>query len=584
MRYVGKDKETIFIRCSHCKKIQSLDKQTFYSERKRECPNCHEKFSFVWWCPIQFRRLRSVLPLLVMTVLSFIIIFVILFPFFQKYYLFNKSVTALNPVLSSILIPLICSVISIFPSIVKSSQGKELYEHGKRWKVVNFVGVAVEGVAVIFLINIIMQAQYSSLHIENPDTGEVQQYYGNAIGDCASGYGRLFDSQGELVYCGNFKDGLYDGYGEKFELVQSIHSTDNTESYRCIYRGDFKDGLPDGAGKEYRYDAEYTFEKPETESPYLYYDGQFSEGEYCGDGTQYNIDSKYSGVFSEGKYNGYGKEWELDSSDKKIYLFTSTFVDGRLHGSGKKYWPNGKIMFEGTYENGSATSGTFYNQDGGIRYEGKWSGKQYQGEGKLYWSDGQLRYDGQWLEDQRSGYGTSYREDGTKEYEGYWEKDQYSGYGTKFFEDGETVSYEGRFSKGIYTGQGTEYYRKNVMRYSGEWDEGNFNGYGVWYWESGRKFYEGDFENGTQTGEGTFYYESGEPSYSGEVKDGSREGEGTSYYQGTQKCIEYIGGWIENQKSGWGAEYDENHKLLREGWFENGEFVVAGSIPEENWE
>ena len=39
---------------------------------------------------------------------------------------------------------------------------------------------------LVFIINSIIQEQYHSLQIENPDTGEIQQYYGSAIGDIVS--------------------------------------------------------------------------------------------------------------------------------------------------------------------------------------------------------------------------------------------------------------------------------------------------------------------------------------------------------------------------------------------------------------
>lgn len=575
MRYIGKDLETIYIRCHYCKKIQPISKEIFYATKEKECPGCHEQFSFVWWCPFRIKKLHCVLPLLVMMSLSLLIFAVISFPFFQRYYRFNKAVTALNPVLSSILIPLLCSVISIFPSILKSDNSieKNISTHGRTWKVVNWGGVIVVGIALIFLINTIMQTQYSSLQIESPDSNEVLQYYGNTTGLSASGTGRLFDSQGQLVYWGNFKNSKYDGYGEKFELIHNVHSNSDMETSQCVYRGEFKNGLPDGEGKEYRYDAQYTFEKPDMESPYLHYEGKFSEGMYCGYGTLYEIDSKYSGVFSEGKYNGYGEEWYLNSSDKKVYLFNATYLDGKLHGSGKQYWPNGQLMFNGTYEVGDASSGTLYSENGSIIYTGDWSNGKYSGKGILYWDNGNEHYNGDWEEGMRSGSGISYRENGTKEYEGGWNEDLFSNYGTLYWEDGETIYYIGRFSEGHFNWQGTEYYHDGTPRLSGEWSNGLLNGQGTWYWENGKKFYEGDYVNGEITGKGQYYSEKGELSYSGELLNGKREGRGTAYYSGTGNREWYTGEWHEDQRFGQGIEYDENHNIICDGFFENDQFI-----------
>ena len=50
-----------------------------------------------------------------------------------------------------------------------------------------------EAALLIFLINVILTLNYSTLSINDPDTNEPQQYFGATVNECASGEGRLFD-------------------------------------------------------------------------------------------------------------------------------------------------------------------------------------------------------------------------------------------------------------------------------------------------------------------------------------------------------------------------------------------------------
>lgn len=544
MRYVGLDDSHVYIKCNHCKKIHAYNKEEYEETSDKKCAECGAKFRFVWFYSQGLSRIRSYIPFLVMTVLTFLIIFIIYIPFFKKYYYFNKAVTALNPIVASILIPIFCSLITIVPTVYFGNPNKRLIDN-IRGNVLQILGIVIEFVALIFILNIIIGIQYCALKITNPDTGEIQQYYGYAIDKSASGNGRLFDSQGNLIYIGEFKNNMYDGYGKNYQKIDNFHNTDVTKTYQCIYEGDFKEGLPDGQGREYRYDAEYDFEKENDISPYLYYDGEFKAGKYCGFGTLYGVKEKYNGFFFDGIYNGYGSKWIKDSDSELTYKLEGIF------GAGKKYRADGSIYFDGEYKNSNAVSGTIYYMDGNPKYEGGFNGNNYDGEGKLYWENGEVRYDGSWSNDKREGQGISYREDGTVEYEEYWKEDQYSGYGKLYYKDGKTVQYEGRYLKGYANGNGTSYSRGGLIEYEGHWQSGKWNGKGKWNWENGNLYYDGDFV------------------------DGKPHGTGTSYWD--DRTIQYDGQWSEGEYSGEETQYDIEGKVLHKGNFVNGEFVVDDS-------
>ncbi len=600
-----KDDKKVYLKCSQCKKVQIYEKDVFKKERSVQCHVCNTTFTIIWGHPFKNSGLKSWMPFFVMTGLSIFIIFVISFPFFQTFYVFNRSVTALNPIFASILIPALCSFISII--VAKWSENSEKVKFAdqkgknradqKGLNIKQVIAIVVEGVALIFTINIIMQTHYCSLQIANPDTEVIQQYYGNAIEDVASGNGRLFDGKGNLIYIGEFKNSLFDGFGKTYEWIDSVHNTNAAQSYQCTYEGFFKNGLRNGQGCEYRYDAEYDFEKEKRVSPYLYYEGNFIEGEYCGQGTMYGKEEKYEGGFSAGKYNGYGNRYILDQGDKMIYRCEGIFSDGALDGLGKKYYSNGSIAYEGKYEKDSFVSGTAYFKNGKIKYTGGWKEAKYNGEGILYWENGNVRYDGNWVDHKRSGHGESYREDGTKEYTGGWKEDQYSGYGELYYEDGVTPQYKGRYNQNMQNGHGTSFYKNGEKRYEGDWVSGEWQGDGTWHWEDGKPFYEGQFEKGKMHGEGVTYWENGAVNYEGSFQENKRNGEGKTYSK-TKKLEydgefvddmrhgegtlfwdngkrQYDGNWQENKYSGQGTEYDINEVVIHRGLFNDGEFVSS---------
>lgn len=586
MRYMGEDAEYLYLKCGHCKKICVYNKERFKNQTRKKCLKCKSGFRIVWRTPVSIKVPDFLCwsPFLIMTSLSLLVIIIICFPPFQRYYNFNKAITALNPLMASILIPALCSLMSVIAEIkpINKSKNKQEQKPNKneetdglidssknRIKLLMVVGI--ESVVLIFIINVIIQTQYCCVEIKNPETGEIQQYFGGSMGDSASGDGRAFDSQGNLIYLGEFKNNLYNGYGEKWEFVETIHKSEVAESYQCVYKGNFKNGFPHGHGCEYRYDAEYDFEKEKGLSPYLYYEGEFVEGKYCGYGTLYSITMVYEGMFFEGEMNGYGRKWFLDTGNSNVYKMEATYINGVLDGAGKKYYPNGKLYFDGIYKDGKAISGSMYFINGSLQYEGKWNGNDYNGKGKLYWKEGNLRYDGSWTDNKRDGYGTSFREDGTLEYSGYWENDQYNGFGISYYEDGTTSHFDGYYKNGILDGSGTEYYRNGIPRYDGNWTSGEWNGEGIWYWENGKIYYEGDFEKGIEHGKGKIYTKDEVMTYNGEIIQGEKTGYGISYWpDGT---IQYEGYWNGNKYSGEGIEYDEEGKVINEGKFEDGKLV-----------
>lgn len=508
-------------------KIHTYSPLEFETEKKGICPYCQKNFSFIAFYPFKFRSFTAWLPVILMTLFFALVVFCLSFPPLLQQYQFNRFVTTSNSLIISIFVPILGSVLSFLLSL----PGPKDSEHSRLnlSKATPLLLLITEVITLIFVINNIIETHYCSHTIVNPDTGEEQQYFGSVTGEYASGKGRLFNSQGNLIYYGDFKSDLYDGYGKKYELINTVNNTGYTQSYQCIYEGNFKDGLYNGQGKEYHYDAEYTFEKDTEEFPHLYYEGEFIQGKYCGNGILYNTTEKYIGSFFDGKYNGYGTQWILNSSSSKVY------------------------RYEGIYESNQSTSGTSYYEDGNIKYKGEFNNSGYNGKGILYWQNGNVKYDGEWSNNKRHGNVTCFREDGTKLYDGAWKEDSYYGYGESFYEDGITTQYVGRWNNGVRSGEGTAYYENGSLHYSGSWEDNKWNGSGIWYWESGNKYCEGIFKNGVLNGYALQYHNNGELRCEGTFKDGALNGEATKYYEnGVPK---YEGTYKDDLLNGYGIQY-----------------------------
>ena len=567
MRYVGKENDRVYLRCGHCKNTHPYILSDLEQPEKRVCALCGKPFRRVFFRPVQIQTaaLKPWLPPLFMLLLSVLLFLALRSPFLLHKYQFNVLINSSHSLLSSIIVTIISAVLA---ELLSRNHGESSRKKQELMPRLVLIG---EGALLIFILNTELTLHYGPLQINDPKTNELQQYFGSTVGGYASGEGRLFDRQGNLIYYGGFNNSLYDGYGVKYELIDPSSSV-SAYSYQLVYEGDFKNGLYDGTGREYRYDADYTFAKDEGKNPHLYYEGEFSNGKYCGNGTLYGTGETYRGGFFDGTYNGYGTRWNLSSS--KIYRFVGYFRDGVLDGPGTKFYPSGQPYFDGEYENGIGVSGTVYYEDGTLKYKGGLKDDRYDGKGIFYWENGTVKYDGDWSNGMRQGTGTSYREDGTKAYEGGWSENSYSGYGEAYYDDGVTLYYKGRWSDGQKNGAGIEYYQNehSITRYDGSWWNGKLSGKALWYWENGELFYDGHFENGVMSGYGKTYSEKHVLVYEGYFANGQRNGQGNSYWS-DGKTISYSGEWADDVRSGIGKEYTESGELLYEGLFENGQFV-----------
>ncbi|KAL1491207.1 hypothetical protein ABEB36_011840 [Hypothenemus hampei] len=186
----------------------------------------------------------------------------------------------------------------------------------------------------------------------------------------------------------------------------------------------------------------------------------------------------------------------------------------------------------------------------GACYDGRWFNGKMHGSGKLSWPDGR-NYTGEFLNNALSGFGLI-NIPNVGSYKGEWRDNKQNGYG--IFTDTNNDVYKGYFKDGVPHGHGLlrkgTFMANSASLYIGEWIGGKKSGYGVMdeistgekylgHWSECKKngcglivtsegtYYEGNFSNDTLTGQGIMVLDDG-THYEGEFKStGVIGGKGT---------------------------------------------------------
>ena len=198
-------------------------------------------------------------------------------------------------------------------------------------------------------------------------------YIGPYKNNQKNGKGKLIVTE-QFTYEGNFKDDLFDGYGE----------------YICkqyTYKGTFLQGKKSGKGTEVN-----LINKVE-------YKGDFSEDKKNGKGEEkYPDGTIYIGEFKDDKKHGKGKMF-LDGI--KSWSYNGEFVDDKISGIGKFKWNENK-MYYGSWLN-NELSGYGILIDGNTKYIGYLEHNMKYGYGAMFYNtkSGIL---GKWENDLINGY------------------------------------------------------------------------------------------------------------------------------------------------------------------------------------
>jgi flagellin-like hook-associated protein FlgL len=148
-----------------------------------------------------------------------------------------------------------------------------------------------------------------------------------------TGYKKIYDDNGDLIYDGYLKDGKFDGYGRLYD------------KNKIIYEGDWSNGLYNGYGTVY------------DNSGKKVYQGDIKNGTPHGWGTVYGTNGKvmYQGGLENGYRQGWGTTYDKDGKYLESKYYADATVARESEGS-----QNGDTTVPGTEppNGGSGNTGT----------------------------------------------------------------------------------------------------------------------------------------------------------------------------------------------------------------------------------
>lgn len=199
-----------------------------------------------------------------------------------------------------------------------------------------------------------------------------------------TGPARIKNEMGVIIYDGDVAAGRLTGSGIQYD----------TEG-RLVYSGQFLDAGYEGRGSLY-------------EDGVLRYDGDFSKNRFSGQGTQYDETGAmiYQGGFDGGVRSGIGMEYRTDTHTLSYY---GAFADGQRQGSGVAYEEDGvTVAYRGEFAAGVYEGLGRYYENGMLRYQGQFVQGVFEGVGALYDGQGRQVYQGEFAQGRRQGAGTVY--------------------------------------------------------------------------------------------------------------------------------------------------------------------------------
>lgn len=223
--------------------------------------------------------------------------------------------------------------------------------------------------------------------------------------------------------------------------------------------------------------------------------------------------------------NGRGKLCIVDDSTERI-IYEGNWLKGKYHGTGKSYFDDGKVKYDGKWENHlqNDKKGTFYHQSNEKKYyHGEVVNGKIDGKGTYYDTNGKRIYLGEVQNDRRSGKGSEYNMLGKIIYSGFWKNNQQNGLGVSFYPYSGITRYYGNWKHGKKNGKGMLYLPDGVLEYIGYWKNDSRNGFGTELYHNLESRYIGNWKDNEYDGKGTLFDNDGQVLYSGNFMKGKTE-------------------------------------------------------------
>uniref|UniRef100_A0A7S1QV67 Uncharacterized protein n=1 Tax=Neobodo designis TaxID=312471 RepID=A0A7S1QV67_NEODS len=269
------------------------------------------------------------------------------------------------------------------------------------------------------------------------------------------------------------------------------------------------------------------------------YEGQVSDdGKRHGKGILWWPNGNvYAGEWAAGAMCGSGTFHYAAEGDR----YTGGFQDDKKHGGGKYTFANGN-SYGGEFACDKRHGRGKYSWMCGDEYDGEWLEGRMHGQGVTAYANGN-KYVGSFVEDRREGRGRLTCTDGLS-YDGEWLNNNRHGAGRLDFPSGDF--YEGEWQLDKKDGQGRDSFA-NGNEYRGQYRANAKHGVGRMTYNNG-DVYDGHWSNDKMHGRGKYCFSNGFV-YDGEWQDDMRHGSGTYTFPNGHV---YIGGWANDRRHGEG--------------------------------
>jgi len=192
---------------------------------------------------------------------------------------------------------------------------------------------------------------------------------GKNIKNYHDGHCDIYNSNGNISYIGDIKNGEYHGFGKKYDIFGDIEFDGYFEKGYYVkgrlyyndgdikYEGEFKNNSMHGEGMHFFKNSGGILKLMELPDVDYHngelYEGRFKDGRMSGYGEYYNKDNIiiYKGEWKNNMRNGNGEIF----NDTGELIYSGEILNNEINGEGKYYY-NNKIIYEGNFINNKITN------------------------------------------------------------------------------------------------------------------------------------------------------------------------------------------------------------------------------------
>ena len=228
--------------------------------------------------------------------------------------------------------------------------------------------------------------------------GKGYTYYGIKLYEIKNGKGyiREYNSDGTLLFKGNYWNGERNGEGKEYS-----HG-------KLLFEGNYLNGLRNGEGKEYYDNSRIQFEgeylngerRNGREYDYFFYNYKI----ICGGVFDYNFQTpknKFKFINFSTLMHRFDRKEKLKEYNYGELVFKGEYVNEQRYGKGKEYFFK-ELIFEGEYIDGDRDGfGKEYYINKRIKFEGEYQFGKKDGKGKEYDYFGRLIFEGEYANNKR---------------------------------------------------------------------------------------------------------------------------------------------------------------------------------------